>query len=273
MDGRNLPDHLAEIALQLSNSGALAEVCAALESGRLDSQSTGPVRSAVAGGNTLVKARVRALQDLWRVHPGLAASSLALALRSSVAAADRRRSQLPATQVVWTGPKVEGSYLRSTREVVRELLRAAQHDIFVIGYWIAARDEGEGIIEEVITSLGLAVHRGVKTTVIVDERQRPDGRDNRQALVDAWSPGVPLPQILTWRLPPDDRHLTLHAKVLVADSVDALVTSANLTFYAMDRNMEMGVRVSGAPAKAISDHFQRLIETGVVEDFERDGSR
>jgi len=79
--------------------------------------------------------------------------------------------------------------------------------------------------------------------------------------------------ILTWRLPSDDRHLKLHAKVLVADGADALVTSANLTFYAMDRNMEMGVRVSGAPAKAISDHFQRLIKTGVIEDFERDGNR
>jgi len=272
MEERSLPDRLAEIALQLSNSGALEEVCAALESGRLDFRSTGPVRSALSGGSTLVEARVRVLQDLWRTQAGLAASAVALALRSSVAAADERRSQLPATQVVWTGPKVDGSYLRSTREVVRELMRAAQHDIFVIGYWIAARDDREGIIEEVITSLGLAVDRGVRTTVIVDERQRPDGRNNRQALVDAWSPGVPLPRILTWRLPSDDRHLKLHAKVLVADGADALVTSANLTFYAMDRNMEMGVRVSGAPAKAISDHFQRLIKTGVIEDFEREGS-
>lgn len=273
MGGRHLPDGLAEIALQLSDSGALDEICAALESGRLSRQSTGPVRYAVAGGDTLVEARVRVLQDLWHAQPGLSASSLALALRSGVAAAERRRGQLPATQVVWTGPKVEGSYLRSTREVVRELLRAAQHDILVIGYWIAACDEGEGIIEEIIASLGLAVHRGVRTTVIVDERQRPGGRDNRQALLDAWSPGVPLPQILTWRLPPDDRHLKLHAKVLVADGADALVTSANLTFYAMDRNMEMGVRVSGVAAKAISDHFVRLIESGVIEEFEGDGIR
>ena len=269
---RRLPVRLAEIALQLFDSGGLEEVCMALESGRLDYKSTGPVRSAVASGNPTVERCVRALQDLWWMEPGLAGMALALALRSSLASAVECRDQLPAIQVVWTGPKVEGSYLRSTREVVRELLRDARQDILVIGYWIAAHDEGEGFIEEVITSLGIAVRRGVEVTVIVDERQRVDGSDNRKALLDAWPSQVALPRILTWRLPTDDQYLKLHAKVLVADSTDALVTSANLTFYAMDRNMEMGVRVIGTPAKSISDHFQRLLDNGVIEDFKREGS-
>jgi phosphatidylserine/phosphatidylglycerophosphate/cardiolipin synthase-like enzyme len=172
------------------------------------------------------------------------------------------------TQVVWTGPKVEGSFLRSTREVLREILRGAQRDLLVIGYWIAARDEGEGIIEEVIASLAAAVQRGVNLVVIMDERQRGDGRDNRQVLLEAWPGAVALPRILTWRLPPDDRHLKLHAKVLVADGKDALVTSANLTFYAMDKNMEMGVRVVGVPASSIADHFYRLIDTGILKDYD-----
>jgi phosphatidylserine/phosphatidylglycerophosphate/cardiolipin synthase-like enzyme len=152
---------------------------------------------------------------------------------------------------------------------VREILRDAQRDLLVIGYWIATRDEGEGIIEEVIASLATAVQRGVSLAVIVDERQRADGRDNRQVLVEAWPSVVSVPRILTWCLPPDDRHLKLHAKVLVADGKDALVTSANLTFYAMDRNMEMGVRVGGAPASSIAGHFHQLIETGVLKDYEQ----
>jgi len=137
----------------------------------------------------------------------------------------------------------------------------------VIGYWIAARDEGEGIIEEVIELVGEAVRRGANVKVIIDERGRIDGRDNRQVLLAAWPSGVAFPQVFTWRLPANDRHLKLHAKVLVADGTDALVTSANLTFYAMDRNMEMGVRVVGAPAGSIADHFHRLIDAGVLEDF------
>jgi phosphatidylserine/phosphatidylglycerophosphate/cardiolipin synthase-like enzyme len=174
----------------------------------------------------------------------------------------------PAAQVVWTGPKVEGSYLRATREVVRELLRGAQAELLVVGYWIAARDDGEGIIEEVIGSLADAVTRGLSVKLVVDKRTRPDGRNNRQILVSAWPVGVTLPTILTWHLPPGDLHLKLHAKVLVADRRDALVTSANLTSYAMDRNMEMGVRIVGHPAVDIAKHFDLLQANRVLEPYE-----
>jgi phosphatidylserine/phosphatidylglycerophosphate/cardiolipin synthase-like enzyme len=85
--------------------------------------------------------------------------------------------------------------------------------------------------------------------------------------LDAWPLGCPPPRILTWRLPADDRHLKLHAKVLLADRRDALVTSANLTFYAMDRNMEMGVRVTGAPAATIAQHFALLERENIIEPF------
>ena len=174
---------------------------------------------------------------------------------------------VPITQVAWTGPKVEGSFLRATREVVRELLRGAAHELLVVGYWIAARDDGEGIIQEVIDSLGDAVQRRVSVTLVVDERNRDDGRNNRQILLEAWPSGPSPPRILTWRLPMGDRHLKLHAKVLVADGRDALVTSANLTSYAMDRNMEMGVRVTGSPAATIAQHFKLLERQGVIEPF------
>src|SRR4029453_14853096 len=107
--------------------------------------------------------------------------------------------------------------LRATSEVVRELLRGAKSELLVVGYWIAARDDGEGIIEEVIASLADAVTRGAIVSVVVDGAVRSGGRKNRYILVSAWPVGVALPKLLTWRLPPSDQHLKLHAKVLVAD--------------------------------------------------------
>jgi phosphatidylserine/phosphatidylglycerophosphate/cardiolipin synthase-like enzyme len=65
--------------------------------------------------------------------------------------------------------------------------------------------------------------------------------------------------------------LKLHAKVLVADRGDALVTSANLTSYAMDRNMEMGARIIGQPAADIARHFDLLEAYGVLEPYEARG--
>jgi cardiolipin synthase A/B len=268
MHYRALPTRLAEIALALADATSLEEVCGALESGRLQRDSTAPIRAAVAGGSSVVEAHLQVLQSLWgREAPALSATALAILLRASVAAALESRRRQSVTQVVWTGPKVEGSFLRSTREVVRELIRGARNELVVIGYWIAARHEDEGIVEEVIELVGEAVHRGVNVKLIIDERERINGWDNRKVLLAAWPSDVPFPQIFTWRLPANDRHLKLHAKVLVADRKDALVTSANLTFYAMDRNMEMGVRVVGDPASSIADHFHRLISAGVLEDF------
>ena len=261
----------AEIARIIADTSGLEGVCSALDSGRLLRESTAAARAAVAGGNVELERQLRMLQDAWnRAGPDLSGVALAFVLRTSVASVAAFRKRMPAPQVVWTGPKVEGSFLRATREIVRELLRTAQSELLVVGYWIAARDEGDGIIEEVIAGLAEAVTRNVVVTVVVDERIRADGRDNRRVLVSAWPSGVALPKILTWRLPPNDQHLKLHAKVLVADRQDALVTSANLTSYAMDRNMEMGVRIAGYPATNIARHFDLLESHGVLERYDEE---
>jgi cardiolipin synthase len=263
-------NRLAQLALMISDTSSADAICEALGAGQLNRESTSAARAAVAGGNTAIENHLRTLQTTWRIiDPEVSGPSLALVLRTSMAAASATGQQAPVPQVVWTGPRVEGSFLRATREVVREILRAARQEILVVGYWIAARDDGEGIIEELIAAVADAIARGVKARVIVDERARPDGRDNRSILISAWPVGVPLPKILTWRLPAGDQHLKLHAKVLVADRSDALVTSANLTSYAMDRNMEMGVRVVGRPAMDIAAHFDLLEAQGVIERFDR----
>jgi len=260
---------LAELALAIADASGLESVCCALEDGRLSRGSAAATRAAVAEGNANLERHLRSLLETWgAIDPDLSGPALALVLRTSVASVVAFRRYAPTTQVVWTGPKVDGSFLRATREVVRELLRGAQAELLVVGYWIAARDDGEGIIEEVIESLADAVTRGVLVGVVVDERIRLDGRDNRRILISAWPVGVPLPKILTWRLPPTDQHLKLHAKVLVADRRDALVTSANLTFYAMDRNMEMGVRVVGHPAVDIARHFDLLEARGILQPYD-----
>ena len=257
---------LAKIALAMSDTSGTDRVCAALESGKLTHGSAAPTRAAIAKGNMELEGHIRSLQKIWKLHAAeLSGRGLGLLLRTSIGTVDAFRRQVAATQVVWTGPKVEGSFLRATREVVRELIRGAKAELLVVGYWIAARNEGEGIVEEIIASLAEATTRGVKVSVVLDERVRSDGRDNRTILTTVWPNGVPLPKLLTWHLPPFDEHLKLHAKVLVADRQDALITSANLTFHAMDLNMEMGVRIDGRPAADIAKHFDLLTAKGIIE--------
>lgn len=264
----DLAKKLANLVARLGDTSTLDQLCIALESGRLQSNSTAVVRAAVAEEDQFIETTIEELQSLWRDEAsGISGSFLALVLRTSTIALARRERELSQTQVVWTGPRVAGSFLRSTREVIREILRNARRDILLTGYWISAGSDAVGIVEEIIDCLALAVKRGISVTLILDERPRFDATDNLAVLCRAWPAECPQPVILTWRLPHDDQHLKLHAKVIVADGADALVTSANLTSYALDRNMEMGIRVSGAPAGAIDDHFRRLINGGILTAY------
>jgi cardiolipin synthase A/B len=57
----------------------------------------------------------------------------------------------------------------------------------------------------------------------------------------------------------------LHAKVAIGDQEILYISSANLTDYAMNLNMEMGIMVFGGklPAQA-QEHFDELIENGIL---------
>lgn len=269
--GTDLPAaiyHLAEITMSMIDASAVEDICAALSEGQLLPMSTAAIRGSLAHGSPELELQIKRLQELWASGlSDLSGHSLAVALRASAQGIQLERALSPKIQVVWTGPKVGGSFVRATREVVREIVRSATRELLVVGYWLAAREDGEGIIEEFIDLLAEATGRGIALTIVLDERKRVDGTDNRKVLLDVWPRGVPLPRLLTWKLPLDDKHLKLHAKLLAADEFDALVTSANLTWYAMDRNIEMGIRIVGEAASTISQHIKLLDQQGTLQAF------
>ena len=226
---------LAEIVGTVLGAAALDDLCTALESGELHTRSTVPIRG-VAHGRPDMEARIRELQELWRQHyTNLSAPALAVALRTCGAAVQIEQQRTPRTSLVRTGPKVEGSFFRATREVMREIRSGADRVLLVVGYWLAARDDGEGIIEELVSLLAEAVQREVAMTVVLDERRRPDGRDNCAVLIDVWPPSMPVPLLLTWRLPSDDAHLKL--------------------------------RIQGRPAAEVARNFRLLYERGILESY------
>lgn len=57
----------------------------------------------------------------------------------------------------------------------------------------------------------------------------------------------------------------VHAKVAVADGCICFITSANLTGYAMEKNMEAGVLISGGRIPhSLELHLQALVELKTV---------
>ena len=76
-------------------------------------------------------------------------------------------------------------------------------------------------------------------------------------------------QLYTW--PPTllhrdhPNHASMHAKTAIADDRVALVTSANLTGHALDRNMELGLLVRGGDVpRILATHFDGLVAQGVL---------
>ncbi len=62
--------------------------------------------------------------------------------------------------------------------------------------------------------------------------------------------------------PPDAK---LHAKAVIVDSRDVLLTSANMTSAAYDRNIELGVLcLGGGVAAQVQRHFDALVARGVL---------
>ena len=60
----------------------------------------------------------------------------------------------------------------------------------------------------------------------------------------------------------------MHVKCLIADRKKALVSSANLTDYALEKNMELGLLVYGPVAIRLAEHFDQLIIRGELAAVE-----
>jgi phosphatidylserine/phosphatidylglycerophosphate/cardiolipin synthase-like enzyme len=261
--------HLASSVQTLLAVGALDLAIKCVVDGSL-TRSSGPERiDAVALGLPAAKQAISLLVAAWRKELGtLDGPSFALVLRamSDLSASERAKTARPG--MVWTGPEVRGSLPRLARQVVKDMIADAHRELLIVAYWIAGPADGEGIVVDVIERIADAVRRGVRTTMILDCQERPYGGDNRQALLSLWPEKLELPGLYTWLDVRDEEHLKLHAKVLVVDERECLVGSANLTMHALDRNMELGVRLHGSVSKRISDHFKSLIRERVLVPYE-----
>lgn len=254
--------------LRLIDAGALVSTVDALRSKRLSQASGSATIGAVASGRIGVVGTLRILLHVWRErYPKSDGSDFADLIEAVAEGSRLQRESIPTTEVVWTGPTVEGSYLRATRQVVQDIIQGANHELLVVGYWIAGYGDKEDIIKDVIEQISDAVRRGVNVVIVLDSREKIYSKNNREVLLELWPVATDVPELFTWDVRENEKHLKLHAKVLVADRQDALVTSANLTMHALDRNMEMGVRVLGAPAGAIADHFDRLVENSILLSY------
>jgi len=177
--------------------------------------------------------------------------------------------QCESMELVWTGPRpVPTSTLRRLDQVLYDLILNAQRAILLVTFAAAK-------IGRLKTALQEAAQRGVVIQLILEFEDASAGQLSRDALTAFTGSVEQQAAIYYWPLDQRERNThgkpgKLHAKCAVVDEA-ALISSANLTDDAFNRNIEMGVLLRvPAMAEQISQHFQALIEAGVLKPINRE---
>lgn len=208
------------------------------------------VRACVPGFEDEADALIAASQQ-----EDLSYGAVAAYLRGVAAAKEEAAARV---ESVWSGPTSHAVPVRSTAQVLAQLVARARYELLLMTY--SAKP-----YQPLREALAAAIARKVVVRVVVETLQGAGSAISGEEPAAAFHGlGVEL-----WHWPvtrrPDDRGL-MHAKIAVADRRELLVSSANLTQSGVRNNIEAGLLVHGgtAPERA-AEHFDALRSTGILE--------
>ncbi|WP_406854394.1 DISARM system phospholipase D-like protein DrmC [Alsobacter sp. KACC 23698] len=161
-------------------------------------------------------------------------------------------------ELVWTGPTTPFVATRRTEQVLLDLIRHAQSDLFLVSF--VAYD-----VSSVVDALNAAAARGIEIRILLETSASHGGSLSVDPIATMRS-CVPSAGLYVWTdRPAPFTEGRVHAKVAVADGSTAFLTSANLTGHALEKNMEAGVVISGGHIPTgLRAHLHALIETKVI---------
>jgi cardiolipin synthase A/B len=177
--------------------------------------------------------------------------------RGAAAALNHERSNSRA-EFVWTGPRSSQVHPRRSEQVLLDLIEGAVEKLLIVSYVTVAASE-------IYDRLNAAIDRSIQVKILLESSTAFGGRLEEDQ-VSEMRRHVPSAQYYRW-MDRVDEFLggRVHAKVFVADRSRALLTSANLTGNAMEKNMEAGILVTGGRLPVVvADHFDELIRNGVL---------
>lgn len=216
--------------------------------------------------STVANPRARDLVErLTRVArtSGISEATIAAMLRSARAmqSTDKRER----VELVWTGPNAPSHSLYRTEQTLLEMIQSAARNLLIVTF--AAYK-----VDAIRDGLRAALARGVHVDLVLEQAERDGGKVS-------FDPGPALGAATHDRLrvhvwpreqrptSPEGKCGSLHAKCAVADDRVLLVSSANLTEFALELNMELGVRVEGGEIpRRVREHFDDLRRRGVLVD-------
>jgi cardiolipin synthase len=241
-----LPKVVVAVVEELGEAHVHSLAAAYRNAGTFTMATAAAIRQVVPAGH---RELVDPLNAEWAVVPGTEGPSIALALETAAAA--KEVAAAVSVDIVVTGPDSPVAPVRLTSEVVRQLIASANERVTLVSY--AAYQ-----VPSIAAALDAVSARGVRVDLILESPEHLDGGGGAAAYAKYRIYHWPADQ----RDPPDAK---LHAKAIIVDSRDVLLTSANMTNAAYDKNIELGILCrGGSTAQRVQKHFDALIARGVL---------
>lgn len=242
----------------------LRALCAALLNGQL-----APPLSSIAISRVVPSASRLLTEELVRLsREGMRADHMALLMDAMARGVEGHLASR--AELVWTGPESPFAQSRDTAVVVGELFKSANRSVLVSTLVIKQPDK---VFAELASRMAVVPDLKVQVFVHVgrpDRDLRHDSeilREYATWLVSSW-PGDRRPALyydprsLSASF---DQRATWHAKVVVIDDEISLVTSANFTEWAHQRNVEAGALIRSADfARQLRQQFDALVQSKAV---------
>jgi phosphatidylserine/phosphatidylglycerophosphate/cardiolipin synthase-like enzyme len=182
--------------------------------------------------------------------------------------------QRPKLELVWTGPASTAVPVRQTEQVLLELIRQARRSLTLLSF-------GAFDVPRVVSEIGEALQRNVAVRIVLGEREHLAEAAQANQLVQLGELIGMRASIYRW---PVERRLRdeagrpglMHIKAALIDGQALLLSSANLTGAALERNMELGIVVHGGnlPQTAENLHLDTVMAERLADhDYAISGNR
>ncbi len=203
---------------------------------------------------------------------GMTTGQIAILLAAVAEATERAVDPGRLLDLVISGPDVPGVPTGDTAAAMWSLVESAQAEVLLVGYAVHNGQKVFGRLAE-----RMKQNPDLRVTLCLDIA-RPYGDSSLASQVVARFVRQFRTEHWPWREVPAlyydprsldaglDRRSCLHAKCVVVDRREALVTSANFTEAAQQRNVEVGVVIRHAPvAERLANYFGALMATGQLQ--------
>ncbi|MFJ5762787.1 phospholipase D-like domain-containing protein [Neobacillus sp. NPDC093182] len=243
---------------QKLNDQSFQDLCELVKCNQISSNSgVSSIRSAAARLSVDLRFLAEFIRS-WKLQT-IDKEGVLLALKSAYETKKLYEQNQARVDLAWNGPFSRKSVVtKSIFSTMIEMINTIKSDVFVVGYSFSSNSEP---IVEIVDRLRSAANRGCRVWVALHHHHY-----NLERFKRLWGENGPPFELYYWNVP--EENVSLHAKLLLVDEQDFLITSANLTEHGMKKNIEIGLRYSGVliPTK-IKEHLLNLVKEKILIRF------